>query len=137
LLASLNCCNFFWPLIKTFVRPQTKAYTTRVGSGPYPTELHDETGDKLRANGFEFGTTTGRPRRCGWLDIVALRFACDINGFTHINLTKLDVLSGFPKVKLAVGYRAPNGESVPSFPADLELLEEIKVSCGCCDSDIG
>ncbi|GAQ87471.1 adenylosuccinate synthase [Klebsormidium nitens] len=104
-----------------------KAYTTRVGAGPYPTELHDETGDRLRANGFEFGTTTGRPRRCGWLDMVALRFACDINGFTHINLTKLDVLSGFSEIKLGVGYRAPDGEVVPAFPADLELLEQIKV----------
>lgn len=104
-----------------------KAYTTRVGEGPYPTELFGEVGDALRVAGHELGTTTGRPRRCGWFDVVALRFAVQINGFTALNLTKLDVLSGMPDLRLGVAYRAPNGEVLPAFPADLELLEEVEV----------
>ena len=82
-----------------------KAYTTRVGSGPYPTELFGELADDLREKGFEYGTTTGRPRRIGWLDTVALNFASQINGFTHINLTKLDVLSGLPTLEIGVAYK--------------------------------
>ncbi|GBG60870.1 hypothetical protein CBR_g15991 [Chara braunii] len=104
-----------------------KAYTTRVGSGPYPTELFGKEGDDLREAGHEFGTTTGRPRRCGWLDIVALKYASMINGFTAINLTKLDVLSGLPEIKLGVMYKTPGGEPLPSFPADLELLNQVEV----------
>eukprot|EP00899_Mesostigma_viride_P000861 jgi/Mesvir1/10776/Mv13836-RA.1 len=104
-----------------------KAYTTRVGSGPYPTEELGATGETLRKNGHEFGTTTGRPRRCGWLDVVALRYAGMINGFTSLNLTKLDVLSGFPTIKIGVGYVLPDGTKLPSVPANLEVLEKVKV----------
>ncbi|KAG6546812.1 hypothetical protein Mapa_011758 [Marchantia paleacea] len=104
-----------------------KAYTTRVGAGPYPTELFGEQGEALRAAGLEYGTTTGRPRRCGWLDVVALKYTCDINGFTSINLTKLDVFSGFGKLKLGVAYTIPGGESIQYFPSDLSVLESVKV----------
>lgn len=107
---------------------QAKAYTTRVGSGPYPTELLGDEGEELRQAGFEWGTTTGRPRRCGWLDVVALNFACTINGFTAINLTKLDVLSGLDEVKLGVAYRTASGEKLRSFPSDLSVLEQVEVS---------
>ncbi len=107
---------------------QAKAYTTRVGSGPYPTELFGDEGEDLRKAGFEWGTTTGRPRRCGWLDIVALNFACTINGFTAINLTKLDVLSGLAEVKLGVAYKTPAGDKLRSFPSDLAILEQVEVS---------
>jgi adenylosuccinate synthase len=85
-----------------------KAYTTRVGSGPFPTELHDETGERLRTNGGEFGTTTGRPRRCGWYDAVIARYAARINGVTDFVLTKLDVLTGFETIPVCVGYRVGN-----------------------------
>ncbi len=82
----------------------TKAYCTRVGSGPFPTELHEETGEKLRQIGGEFGATTGRPRRCGWMDLVALNFACLINGVTKIVMTKADVLDDFSELDLCVAY---------------------------------
>ena len=82
----------------------SKAYSTRVGGGPYPTELKDETGERLRKVGSEFGATTGRPRRTGWLDALALRYAARVNGLDGLALTKLDVLTGFEKVKIAVGY---------------------------------
>jgi adenylosuccinate synthase len=82
-----------------------KAYTTRVGSGPFPTELLDHSGERLRANGGEFGTTTGRPRRCGWYDAVIARYAARINGATDFVLTKLDVLTGFETIPVCVGYR--------------------------------
>ncbi|XP_049376016.1 adenylosuccinate synthetase, chloroplastic-like [Solanum verrucosum] len=104
-----------------------KAYTTRVGSGPFPTELMGKGGDVLRSAGQEFGTTTGRPRRCGWLDIVALRYCCQINGFASLNLTKLDVLSDLSEIQLGVTYRHPDGSTLNSFPSDLTLLEQIKV----------
>uniref|UniRef100_A0A453H5A0 Adenylosuccinate synthetase, chloroplastic n=1 Tax=Aegilops tauschii subsp. strangulata TaxID=200361 RepID=A0A453H5A0_AEGTS len=104
-----------------------KAYTTRVGSGPFPTELLGKTGDLLRASGMEFGTTTGRPRRCGWLDIVALRYCCQINGFSSLNLTKLDVLTGLKEIKLGTSYCTEDGKAIDSFPADLDLLEQTKV----------
>jgi len=81
-----------------------KAYTTRVGGGPFPTELLDETGVRLQKVGFEFGATTGRPRRCGWLDLNVVKFSNKINGLTSINMTKLDVLSGIPKIQVAVNY---------------------------------
>ena len=104
---------------------QVKAYTTRVGSGPFPTEILGKSGDVLRVAGMEFGTTTGRPRRCGWLDIVALKYCCQINGFSSLNLTKLDVLSELSEIKLGISYRRKNdGEKVESFPADLHLMEQ-------------
>ncbi|PHU26999.1 Adenylosuccinate synthetase, chloroplastic [Capsicum chinense] len=104
-----------------------KAYTTRVGSGPFPTEIMGKGGDLLRFAGQEFGTTTGRPRRCGWLDIVALRYCCQINGFASLNLTKLDVLSDLSEIQLGVTYRHPDGSILNSFPSDLRLLEQLKV----------
>jgi adenylosuccinate synthase len=81
-----------------------KAYCTRVGEGPFPTELTDDLGTYLRTEGHEFGTTTGRDRRCGWIDIPQLRYATIINGFTSLNLTKLDVLTGLKEVKIGVEY---------------------------------
>lgn len=83
----------------------TKAYCTRVGGGPFPTELNDETGEKLRKVGNEFGATTGRPRRCGWIDLVALKFACIINGVTQIVMTKADVLDAFDELKVCNAYK--------------------------------
>ena len=96
---------------------------TRVGEGPFPTELNGETGDQLRAAGSEFGATTGRPRRCGWLDIVALREAVRTNGLTGIALTKMDVLSGFETVKVCTAYRYRD-ELLEEFPADFDVLKE-------------
>lgn len=107
---------------------QVKAYTSRVGSGPFPTEILGKGGDMLRLAGQEFGTTTGRPRRCGWLDIVALKYCCQINGFSSLNLTKLDVLSELPEIQLGVAYKQLDGTPINSFPADLRQLEQLKVS---------
>ncbi|KAH9620974.1 hypothetical protein KSS87_023895 [Heliosperma pusillum] len=104
-----------------------KAYTTRVGSGPFPTENLGQGGDLLRFAGQEFGTTTGRPRRCGWLDIVALKFSCQINGFSSLNLTKLDVLSDLSEIQLGVAYTDVDGTPIKSFPGDLRVLERLKV----------
>lgn len=99
-----------------------KAYTTRVGLGPFPTELEDDVGDRLRERGHEYGTTTGRPRRCGWLDMVQLRYAVRINGLTQLALTKLDVLSGLDTIRIAVGYEI-DGRRVEEFPASLRDLQ--------------
>lgn len=101
----------------------TKAYTTRVGEGPFPTELTEEIGEKLRTVGGEFGTTTGRPRRCGWLDLVALRYAIRVNGLTSICLTKLDVLDGFSEIKVCDEYKTPEG-IIKEFPLDLEVFSQ-------------
>jgi len=100
----------------------TKAYATRVGSGPFPSELHDETGEQIRANGHEFGTTTGRPRRTGWLDIVALRYAVRINSLTSLAVTKLDVLSGFDKIKVCTQYRGEEDAVFKTFPYHQSVL---------------
>lgn len=100
-----------------------KAYTTRVGSGPFPTELTDEIGNFLREKGGEYGTTTGRPRRCGWLDVVILRYAKRINGLDEIALTKLDVLSGIKKLKIATAYRL-EGKIIEEFPTSISELEK-------------
>ncbi len=100
----------------------SKAYCTRVGGGPYPTELRDETGERLRRVGNEFGATTGRPRRTGWFDAVALRYAARVNGLDGLAITKLDVLTGFPQPKVAVAYRF-DGRTVEELPGDLEDLE--------------
>ncbi len=102
-----------------------KAYTTRVGNGPFPTELNDETGERLRKIGSEFGATTGRPRRCGWLDLVALRYSVMINGIQDIALTKLDVLDDFDEIKVCVNYKY-GGKSLKSFPVDLHTLENME-----------
>lgn len=98
-----------------------KAYTTKVGEGPFVTELLDETGEKLRAVGHEFGATTGRPRRCGWLDLVVGKYATDINGLTDIVITKIDCLSGFDTLKVCVGYEI-DGKTHTSVPASTESL---------------
>jgi len=95
-----------------------KAYTTRVGSGPFPTELHDADGDAIRKAGNEFGSTTGRPRRCGWLDIPALRYAVMINGITELAMMKADVLSGMGTVRVCTGYRV-QGKVIHDLPYDL------------------
>jgi len=95
-----------------------KAYATRVGGGPFPTELLDATGDKLREDGAEFGSVTGRPRRCGWLDLPALRYAARINGLDGLAITKLDVLTGHPVLKVCVAYDTPNGRT-DELPIDL------------------
>jgi adenylosuccinate synthase len=97
----------------------TKAYCTRVGSGPFPTELHDETGELIRQNGHEFGSTTGRPRRCGWIDLVALNFACMINGVTQLVMTKADVLDTLDVLKLCTNYSI-NGQSTSHVPFQME-----------------
>jgi adenylosuccinate synthase len=94
----------------------SKAYTTRVGEGPFPTEVDDEDGRRMLERGNEFGTTTGRQRRCGWLDLVALRYAARLSGFTELALTKLDVLSGFERIRLCVAYRTREGERLEDFP---------------------
>ncbi len=101
-----------------------KAYTTRVGAGPFPTELNDATGDLLRANGGEFGVTTGRPRRCGWQDIVILRESARLNGLTDIALTKLDVLSGFDEIKICVAYDY-QGRRMDYPPQESGALERV------------
>lgn len=102
-----------------------KAYTTRVGRGPFPTELENEVGDLIRTKGREFGTTTGRPRRCGWFDGVMVRYTSRVNGLTSISLMLMDVLSGFDKINMCVGYEY-NGEVIENFPADLKVLSQCK-----------
>ncbi len=100
-----------------------KAYTTRVGEGPVPTELEDETGRYIQDKGKEFGATTGRPRRCGWLDMVMIRYSARVNGLTGIVITKLDVLAGLDSIKVAVAYEY-NGEKLVDFPANMRILGE-------------
>ncbi|HEX2683764.1 MAG TPA: adenylosuccinate synthase, partial [Ferruginibacter sp.] len=100
----------------------SKAYCTRVGSGPFPTELHDETGELIRKTGNEFGSTTGRPRRCGWIDLVALKFACMINGVTQIIMTKADILDGLAQLKVCNGYKV-NGEEKNYVPFQMNKLD--------------
>lgn len=104
----------FGPLYLDYVLGITKAYTTRVGSGPFPTELFDETGAHLAKRGHEFGATTGRARRCGWFDAVALRNAVNINSVSGLCLTKLDVLDGLEEIQICVGYENAAGEPVPN-----------------------
>lgn len=100
-----------------------KAYTTRVGEGPFPTEIKDSIGEMIRKRGGEYGATTGRPRRCGWLDIVGLRHAVRINGFTGIAITKLDILDGIEKLKVCVGYKYGNS-ILEDFPKEIEILQK-------------
>lgn len=99
-----------------------KAYSTRVGAGPFPTELFDEVGKHLGEKGHEFGTTTGRPRRCGWLDLVALRYAVRLNRLSHLAMTKLDVLAGLDTIKAAVRYRSREGAVLEEFPYHQTIL---------------
>jgi adenylosuccinate synthase len=120
----------------------SKAYTTRVGAGPFPSELHDEMGEMIRQRGGEFGTTTGRPRRTGWLDLVALRYAARLNTLTSLVVTKLDVLSGLDRVRVCTSYRGADGAEFEDFPyhqtvlhhtsAELTELRGWKESLGEC-----
>jgi adenylosuccinate synthase len=103
-----------------------KAYTTRVGNGPFPTELENEIGEKLRTIGHEFGATTGRKRRCGWLDLPALKYSIMINGISNIALTKLDVLDSFEEIKVCIGYNI-NGKVLKTIPADVPSYEQISL----------
>jgi adenylosuccinate synthase len=100
----------------------SKAYTTRVGAGPFPSELHDEIGEEIRQRGGEFGTTTGRPRRTGWLDLVALRYAARLNTLTSLVITKLDVLCGFDRIKVCTSYRGIEGAEFKDFPYHQTVL---------------
>ncbi len=102
-----------------------KAYTTRVGGGPFPTEIKDALGELIRQRGGEYGATTGRPRRCGWLDIVGLKHAVRVNGFTGLVITKLDILDGIEKLKVCVGYKHED-KIIEEFPKELEILENCK-----------
>ncbi len=113
------------PTAVDYVLGISKAYSTRVGGGPYPTELKDEVGERLRAVGGEFGATTGRPRRTGWFDALAMRYAARVNGLNGVALTKLDVLTGFATVKIAVGYEI-DGKVFDEMPSDSELLERAR-----------
>jgi adenylosuccinate synthase len=103
-----------------------KAYSTRVGAGPFPTELEDELGDRLREAGGEYGTTTGRPRRCGWLDLVALKYAARINGMTGLIITKLDALTGIDPINAAVRYLGPEGASFDEFPYHQSIVHKVE-----------
>lgn len=103
-----------------------KAYTTRVGGGPFPTEQLNAVGEHLQEVGKEFGVTTGRRRRCGWLDLVVLRHSCLINGYTSLNLTKLDVLDDLPEIQVGIGYKV-EGKELLGFPADLDALAKVEV----------
>lgn len=111
-----------WPEFSAVVGV-TKAYTTRVGAGPFPTEEQGPTGERLRAAGREYGATTGRPRRCGWLDLVALRYAHEVNRFTHLAITKLDVLSGLREIKVAVAYELAGQRRETFPPSPVELFQ--------------
>jgi adenylosuccinate synthase len=115
----------FGPLYLDYVLGITKAYTTRVGSGPFPTELFDEVGARLASRGHEFGSTTGRPRRCGWFDAVSLREVVRINSVSGICITKLDVLDGLETINICVGYEDRSGQLVgtPRDSADFESLK--------------
>lgn len=102
-----------------------KAYTTRVGEGPFPTELNDATGDHIRDRGREFGTTTGRPRRCGWLDAAIVKYARLVSGIDYMAITRLDILDGLKTIKMCVGYKY-KGELLKEFPASLKVLAEVE-----------
>ncbi|TXS89235.1 adenylosuccinate synthase [Parahaliea maris] len=130
----------FGPLYLDYVLGITKAYTTRVGSGPFPTELFDATGARLAERGHEFGATTGRPRRCGWFDAVALRNAVNINSVSGLCLTKLDVLDGLESIQICVGYADEDGNAVPN-PVDSDdydgLVPVYEVVPGWQESTLG
>jgi adenylosuccinate synthase len=100
-----------------------KAYTTRVGEGPFPTELAKEMGESLRIKGREYGATTGRPRRCGWFDSIGVKYATQLNGFNEVAITKLDVLNDLQKIKICIGYKY-KGEKLKTFPHSIKVLNE-------------
>ena len=105
-----------------------KAYCTRVGAGPFPSELHDSTAEYIRERGHEYGTTTGRPRRCGWFDAVAGRYACNLNGVDSLSIMLLDVLSGLDELKIVTAYRY-KGSQLESFPSDSGILGQVELVC--------
>ncbi len=122
-IAGNACCGSgIGPKEITGVIGIVKAYTTRVGQGPFPTELFDEIGEKIQKNGVEFGATTGRKRRCGWLDTVVLRNSAQLNGLTGLAITKLDVLGGLESIKICTGYEY-DGKIIHDFPASLKALD--------------
>jgi adenylosuccinate synthase len=102
-----------------------KAYSTRVGGGPFPTEQANNTGDYIRERGNEYGTTTRRPRRCGWFDAMAVRYSVDLQGITHVAVTLLDVLSGLDNVQICTGYKL-NGTRLDYFRADMDTLADVE-----------
>ena len=112
------------PMYLDYIMGITKAYTTRVGSGPFPTELDCEVGNHLAEKGHEFGTTTGRARRCGWFDAVLVKHSIRINSMTGLCLTKLDVLDGLETIKVCVGYQDANGNAI-SWPASSEQFDQV------------
>jgi adenylosuccinate synthase len=125
-IAGNACCGAgVGPAVITDVIGIVKAYTTRVGKGPFPAELFDEVGDRIQKKGAEFGATTGRRRRCGWLDTVILRNAVRLNGLTGLAITKLDVLGGLEILKICTGYEQ-RGEIMDDFPASLKVLSDCK-----------
>jgi adenylosuccinate synthase len=125
-LSGNACCGSgVGPKDITGVVGVVKAYTTRVGAGPFPTELLDETGDRMQQKGVEFGATTGRKRRCGWLDLVMVNNAVRLNGLTGLAITKLDVLDGFETLNICTGYEV-NGDRIQDFPASLKKLAACK-----------
>ena len=115
-----------------------KAYTTRVGNGPFPTELKEETGEKIRQEGREFGTVSKRPRRCGWLDLCQVRTATRLSGFDYLAITKLDVLSVVDKIKICVGYRTGNKivKDVPALMTDFARCKPVYKEFKGWESDI-
>lgn len=113
------------PTSLTHVMGITKAYCTRVGNGPFPTELLDGTGEELRKKGQEFGATTGRPRRCGWLDLVALRYVCQLNGINELTLTKMDVMDGFEEIKVCTAYKL-DGTETNVYPLCLDEIRRVE-----------
>ena len=112
------------PMIISNIRGVAKAYTTRVGKGPFPTELNDEIGETIRNKGGEFGTTTGRPRRTGWFDAVIVRHSVRVNGLSSLAINKLDTLGGIGDLKVCVAYKKPDGTVIENFPAALEELAD-------------
>ncbi len=114
------------PMIINDIIGVAKAYTTRVGKGPFPTELNDETGDLIRNRGGEFGTTTGRPRRTGWFDAVIVRHSVRVNGLSKLAINKLDTLSGIGELKICTAYEKPDGTIIKDFPPTLEELADCK-----------
>jgi adenylosuccinate synthase len=130
-LAGLSPLTFSMP--GSSIIGVVKAYTTRVGSGPFPTELIPErnqqdahNGEKLQRIGREFGVTTGRKRRCGWLDLVLVKYSAQVNCYTQINLTKLDILDSFEDIRVAIGYTLDDAK-LDTFPADLDQMERVEI----------
>jgi len=104
-----------------------KAYTTRVGEGPFPTELKNDVGEGLRKKGHEYGATTGRPRRCGWLDLPVVKYSNMINDYTSLNITKLDILSDLDEIKVGVSYKV-KGKTIDYMPSNIEELSQVEVN---------